>query len=147
MFFLKMKSDWICNSFNRTTPDFSHKDIQQYNELMCNRDLKVEFSSDNLIKFWVKAQCKFLHITIQALLKILPFATTYLCKTEFSSCISTETNWMHSLKCTFSYQVSQLTLCIFAQAIRLIHHIQFGMKDHFNFFFFFTYLLSPWSVI
>jgi hypothetical protein len=48
---------------------------------MCNRDLKLEFSSDNLSKFWVRIQCDFVDIAKQTLLKILPFATNYLCET------------------------------------------------------------------
>ncbi|MBN3301706.1 ZBED5 protein, partial [Amia calva] len=69
--------DWIPNPFNSTAPEFNNKDMEQYIELTCNRDLKLEFSSDNLIKFWAKVQCDFPDIATQALLKILPFATTY----------------------------------------------------------------------
>jgi hypothetical protein len=43
-----------CNAFNRTALDFSSKNMEKYSELICNRDLNLELSSDNLIKFSVK---------------------------------------------------------------------------------------------
>ncbi|MBN3303750.1 ZBED5 protein, partial [Amia calva] len=113
--------DWIRNPFNSSAPEFTNKEMQQYIELACYGHLQLDFSSDNLIKFWAKVQRDFPDIATQALLKILPFATTYLCETGFSSSVSTKNKIQEKLNAEpemyISCQLSHLISSVFARRL------------------------------
>ena len=60
-------------------------------ELRTNRALEMQFESKTLEEFWCSALDVFPTLGGKALHVLMPFATTYLCESGFSSLLSIKT--------------------------------------------------------
>ena len=60
-------------------------------ELYTNRFLKMQSESKNLEQYWCCAMNMFPRLCEKGLSMLIPFATTYLCKSGFSTLLSTTT--------------------------------------------------------
>ena len=100
--------DWVRNQFSCSTAAFTGKTTKEFIKLSSNGNLKLQFTSHLSSKFWPSLQKEYPTLAREALKKLLPFATTYLCKTRFSRCPqkqNTGTDWMLKQIFTFNYQL------------------------------------------
>ena len=67
--------------------EFELTSIEKKNliELSCDTSLKQKFQNVSLIQFWLDIKSEYNVLTNKALKVLLPFATSYLCKTDFSA--------------------------------------------------------------
>jgi len=81
------KYDWIRMPFAKTLK-YDHINWGAQEELIDIRSensLELEFHEKCLTEFWICRQKEYPAIAKEALLRLMPFATTYLCETAFSS--------------------------------------------------------------
>lgn len=81
------KYDWIRTPFAPTL-QYDHipwKVREELIEIRSDNTLEIEFNSKSISEFWLRRQEEYPTIANEALLNLIPFATTYLCETAFSS--------------------------------------------------------------
>ena len=89
--------DWVRNPFSCSTAPFTGKTMEEFIELSSDGNLKLQFTSHLSSKFWLSVQKEYPTLAREALKKLLPFATTYLCETGFSRYVSTKTKYRNRL--------------------------------------------------
>ena len=81
--------DWVKNPFNKSAIKAAHfVDLvaqEQLLELSMDRSLQLKHNKMDLGSFWITAQHDYPDISTRAFHVLLPFATTYLCESAFSS--------------------------------------------------------------
>ena len=84
-----LKYDWVRNPFNQSVLSnpikLKLKAQEQPAEICMNCTLQLKYNEMNINNFWLIAQQDYPEISQQAVHIILPFSTTYLCKSAFSS--------------------------------------------------------------
>ncbi|KAL4135395.1 hypothetical protein QTP88_007009 [Uroleucon formosanum] len=75
----------------------TNKEKESLIELLCEESLKMEFTKLELGEFWIKIKNKYPLLSKKTLLIVLPFTTTYLCKTGFSSMIKVKNKFLYKL--------------------------------------------------
>ena len=88
---------WVRNPFSCSTAPFTGKTMEKFIELSSDCNLKLQFTSHILSKFWLSLQKEYPTLAREALKKLLPFATTHLCETGFSRYVSTKTKYRNRL--------------------------------------------------
>jgi hypothetical protein len=89
---------------------------ENYVDNMSNTSLKVQFPRKLYREFWVGIGQEFLHLSRKAMSILLPFTTSYLCKSGFSVVAAIKTkyhsvmNLENDLEVTISKQQSQYKL-------------------------------------
>jgi len=81
---------WIVNPFINFLENVKYipPSLQEkFSELTEDSSLSIEFKTTDLTSFWIKARQEFPVIADMALKVLLPFASTYLCETSFSSLV------------------------------------------------------------
>ncbi|KAK2702820.1 hypothetical protein QYM36_018585 [Artemia franciscana] len=79
---------WIQKPFWIGLSDIDHlplKAQEEFAELSCDSNLKLQFRKKPLIEFWIGTRTEIPKITDMALNVLLPFNTTYLCEVLFSA--------------------------------------------------------------
>ena len=89
--------DWVRNPFSCSTAPFTGKIMEEFIELSSDGNLKLQFTSHLSSKFWLSVQKEYPTLAREALKKLLPFATIYLCETGFSRYVSTKTKYRNRL--------------------------------------------------
>ena len=82
------KDAWIQNPFiDEKDDEFGLAIIEkeQLTELSCDTALKQRFQNVSLVQFWLNLNSEYNALSSKALKVLLPFATSYLCKTGFSA--------------------------------------------------------------
>ena len=82
------KHNWIRNPFvdnANASQGFTSLEAEQFIDLSSDLTLKSLYNLNLLISFWVKARSEFPLVGCKALRVLVPFATSYLCKTGFSA--------------------------------------------------------------
>ena len=90
---LETSEEWIINpySFNLDYMLDDEKLKDDLIELCTNRFLKMQFESKTLEQYWCCAMNMFPRLCEKALSMLIPFATTYLCESGFSTLLSIKT--------------------------------------------------------
>lgn len=85
---------WVLNPFDENIVAVAKLPVETYNqliELSADKTLQLEFSSQDLNKFWLARRNEYRSLVTVALKILIPFATSYLCEKEFSSMV--EKRW------------------------------------------------------
>ena len=96
--------------------------LEDFIELSSDGNLKLQFASHLSSKFWLSVQKEYPTLAREALKKLLPFATTYLCETGSSRYVSTKTKYGNRLDAEADMYIQLLgqTLNIFLLLCKLI---------------------------
>lgn len=88
--------DWSRNSFApaATANGLTGKAEEQLLDLSCDRTLKVRFLQVNLANFWPSISHEYPKLTAEAMQILLPFPTTCLSESSFSSLTAMKTKYM-----------------------------------------------------
>ena len=89
---LKNKS-WICNLFLAELECISDDDLakDELIELKATEPITMSFNSKSIGDFWISLGQAYPLLVKQAMAAIIPFTTTYLCKSGFSSLFAIKT--------------------------------------------------------
>ncbi|GFR06972.1 protein FAM200A [Trichonephila clavata] len=83
--------DWIRNPFAtnaiNSTEALPLQIPEEFTDLNNDMTLKLYFSEVPLDVFWIYVKKEYPHISYKAILTLLPFSTTYLCKQSFSTLV------------------------------------------------------------
>lgn len=81
------KYDWIRTPFAKSLKYDHIKWVLQEEliDIRSDNSIEFEFNEKSITEFWIRRQQEYPSISKEALLKLMPFATTYLCETAFSS--------------------------------------------------------------
>ena len=71
--------------------------MEKFIQLSSNGNLKLQFTNQPPRKFWINVQNLYPTLAREALKKLLPFATAYLCETEFSHYVLSKTKYTSRL--------------------------------------------------
>ena len=116
--------DWFCNPFNCSTAPFTGKIMEEFIKFSSNGNAKLQFTSHDPSNSWLNVQNENPVLPSKALKKLLPVATTYLCKTGLYRYglqkHNTGADWTLKRICTFSYQLLHQTLNISPLLCKLI---------------------------
>ena len=78
--------EWIRNPFgDNPRMGLSTSDQEQLIDLSCDGSLKLVFDKEHLDTFWLQVKSEYPSLSSKAIDILLPFATSYLCETGFSS--------------------------------------------------------------
>jgi len=97
---VKYKNElWIKIPFivNTRPPAMSVREYETFIELTSDSSLQEKFKSMKLAEFWCGSKDDYSQLSHTAVLALLPFATTYMCETGFSTYISTKTKYRNRL--------------------------------------------------
>ncbi|XP_026819637.1 zinc finger BED domain-containing protein 5-like [Rhopalosiphum maidis] len=97
---VKYKNElWIKNPFivNTRPPAMSAKEYETFIEFTSDSSLQEKFKSMPLAEFWCSSKDEYPQLSQKAVLALLPFATTYMCETGFSTYVSTKTKYRNRL--------------------------------------------------
>jgi hypothetical protein len=78
------KYKWITDPYDAGSPqnyEFSPEE-ENYTDIISDTSLKVQFPRKSYMEFWVGIRCKFPHLSRKTFNTLLPFTTSYLCKTR-----------------------------------------------------------------
>ena len=106
--------DWILNSFVVAKTDLSGHEEEELAELLSDRTLMISFNQKALASFWLSVLDEY-PLLLQKATKIsLPFVTTCMCETAFSTLTSMKTKYRSRLVAEFDLWVclSQIALKI-----------------------------------
>ena len=89
--------DWIRNPFDVEMSDSAGHELEGLAELSCDRTMKIQFREKSLSAFWLSVSTEYPLLSNKALNILLPFATTYLCETAFSTLTNMKTKYRSRL--------------------------------------------------
>jgi hypothetical protein len=84
----------IPNPFYETVVAAAELEVTIHNQLIklpADKILQVEFSSEEMDKFWSAQRIEYPEFITEALKTLIPFATSHLCEIEFSSMAAMKT--------------------------------------------------------
>ncbi|XP_054276637.1 zinc finger BED domain-containing protein 5-like [Macrosteles quadrilineatus] len=91
---------WIQNPFAEIemAPDnLTAPEKEQLFELNCDSELRQQFSRMMLVDFWVERRVDYGQVADKAVKFLLPFSTSYLCETAFSSLVYLKNKYRNRL--------------------------------------------------
>lgn len=94
------KYDWIRQPFYMKVEELQHFDLkmqEELAELTTDGDLKMLFDKENLNNFWLLIRNEYPLLSAAALRILIPFATTYLCESGFSTLIYIKNKYRNSI--------------------------------------------------
>ncbi|CAG5057653.1 unnamed protein product [Parnassius apollo] len=99
---------WIINPFtcDPNTVKMNLKEKEQLIDLMSDENLRSIFKTTDLSKFWIMTEKEYPLSFKTSLLKLLPFASTYLCETAFSTLTAIKTKYRSRLNVEPDLRVS-----------------------------------------
>jgi hypothetical protein len=115
----KLKNDqWIRNPFTLNLDWMDDADMQKDDliDLQSKALLKQGLSNQNLDEFWCSQIAAYPVLAKKALSALIPFATTYLCESGFSTLVSVKTNAInrldaaHDMRLALSKTVSRISV-------------------------------------
>jgi hypothetical protein len=95
--FLNDNFDWIRNPFDIEMTNLTGREQEELVELSCDRSLQIQFKQKSLPSFWLSVASGYPLLSHQAMNILLPFATTYLCETAFSTLTTMKTKYRSKL--------------------------------------------------
>ncbi|XP_072380918.1 zinc finger BED domain-containing protein 5-like [Diabrotica undecimpunctata] len=133
---------WIINPFtcDLNTVKMNLKEKEQLIDLLSDESLRSIFKTTDLSKFWIMMEKEYPLLYNTSLLKLLPFASTYLCKTAFStftaiktkysSRLNVETDLRVSLSNNISPRINILTASVEAQCSHYFVNLRMTCLSH-----------------
>ena len=97
--FTQSDHDWIINTFTFSSSlpaDFSGDEERLFIDLKCNRDLKDQFSQQELIIFWINRRAQYL--TLSYVFNDFFNYLSYTCERTFSSLLYIKNKYRNSSK-------------------------------------------------
>ena len=105
---LEISEEWIINPYsfnlNHISDDESLKD--ELIEFCMDRFLKMQFESKTLEEYWCCSMNIFIKLSEKALSTLIPFATTYLCESGFSTLLSIKTKSRNRLNAQANMRIA-----------------------------------------
>lgn len=92
---------WIQKPFWIGLSEIDHlplKAQEEFAELSCDSNLKLQFQKKPLTEFWIGTRTEFPTIADMALNVLLPFNTTYLCEVTFSALTHIKSQYRSAIK-------------------------------------------------
>ena len=84
----------------RIKEDILSEELQEeFLEMKCNSTAKDDFEAMSLNSFWAKYLHIYKNVGSVAIRTLLPFSSTYLCKSGFSALVSMKTKFRNKLEC------------------------------------------------
>ena len=105
------KMSWIRNPFLETEHELPSLEEDQLAEVSCDSSLKTLYhNSTSLIDFWIHARPLYPAISRKAILRLMPFTTTYLCECTFSALTQIKTKYRNraNVECDLRLRVTTL---------------------------------------
>ena len=72
---------------------------EEFLEMKCNFTAKDDFETMSLNDFWAKYLPVYKNVGSVAIRTLLPFSSTYLCESGFSTLVSMKTKFRNKLEC------------------------------------------------
>ena len=94
------KLDWIQNPFavqQQSTEHLPLKFQEELAELSSDSKLLLEFCGKKLHSFWLSVRTEYPSLSDSAVTALLPFVSTYLCESAFSTLTAIKTKYRSSL--------------------------------------------------
>lgn len=105
---LESSKEWIMNPYafdlNKMSDDVELK--EDLIELRSNRALEMQFESKTSEEYWCSAMVSFQGLCETALAVLIPFATTWLCESGFSTLLSIKTKSRNRLNAQADMRVA-----------------------------------------
>lgn len=79
---------WICNPFSIEMEEINFLNLkaqEEFAELTSDTTLRLRFSQVPVHEFWIEIKSEYPLLSEMAMNKLLPFCTTYLCESAFST--------------------------------------------------------------
>ena len=94
-------ADWKMtrNPFRINEDILSDNLQEQFLEIKCNSTAKDDFEAISLNDFWAKYLLVYKNVGSVAIRTLLPFSSTYLCESGFSTLVSVKTKSRNKLEC------------------------------------------------
>ena len=95
------KLDWIQKPFIVSSQSIEHLSLnaqEEFAELSSDSKLKLDFAVQKLTTFWLGLKVEYPVLADLAIRVLLPFVSTYLCETAFSTLTSIKTKHRASIK-------------------------------------------------
>ena len=108
--------DWVRDPFapGVTCSGLTSKAEDELVDLSCDRTLKARFQQVSHVDFWPSLSREYPELTAQAMQVLLPFPTTYLCESSFSTLTAMKTKYRARL-----HVESDLRVCLSSITPRL----------------------------
>lgn len=90
---------WVLNPFNENIAA-AKLPVETHNQLIeisTNNILKLQFTFEDLDKFWLVRRSEYRNLVTEALKILISFATSYLCEKGFSSMVALKTKYRNRL--------------------------------------------------
>jgi len=105
---IRLNNLWVINPFIKSEKNkLSSLTEEKLIELYSDKGLEQIFHSNkNISKFWIKTQSEYPALTEEALKKLIPFSTTYLCEAGFSTMTTIKTKSRNRLDISPTMRIS-----------------------------------------
>ena len=92
--------DWVRDPFSpaATTSGLTGKAEEELMDLSCDRTLKAQFQQLSHADFWPSLSHEYPELTAEVMRILLPFPTTYLCESSFSTLTAMMTKYRARLQ-------------------------------------------------
>lgn len=110
---------WIRNPFSYELPNPSNQQAEELIDLRCSYDAKNDHRTLDIIAFWIRRKALAPNLFAAAEKYLLPFATTYLCESAFSSMKAVKTSGRSRLDAEHDMRVNINNLAIDMAKVRI----------------------------
>lgn len=100
------QNSWVVNPFQKAiSTEISTKAYEELIDLSENSSLKLQFSRNNVIQFWLSSQQIFPILSTEAIKILLPFSSSYMCEVGFSAMVGIKNKHQNKLKLSNSLRL------------------------------------------
>ncbi|XP_050535830.1 zinc finger BED domain-containing protein 5-like [Daktulosphaira vitifoliae] len=112
------KKNWVVNPFqDATLTGISTKAEEELIDLSEDASLKLKYSRNHLIEFWLSAQQTYPTLSTEALKVLLPFSSSYLCEVGFSAMVGIKNKLRNKLQLSHSLRLKITTIDVDVGAV------------------------------
>ena len=99
---------WIENPFTISIENLNFNAVleNQIIELSCDKTYEMKLKNENIVVFWCAVYKEYPELSLNAIKKLLPFPTTYLCEKGFSIMANIKTKKRNRLDVTHDMRIS-----------------------------------------
>ncbi|GFW01039.1 SCAN domain-containing protein 3 [Trichonephila clavipes] len=98
--------EWVRDPFQNTPEGFSTTEEESFIDFTSSGEIKRQFCNKTLFQFWAEVDDEFSEQKTKAFRILLPFSTSYLCKTGFSAVAALKTKYRSQLNIEKELRVS-----------------------------------------
>lgn len=98
--------EWIRDPFQNTPEGLTTAEEEIFIDFTASGEIKRQFSNKSLFEFWAGVDDEFSTLKARALRILLPFSTSYLCETGFSTVAALKTKYRSQLNVEKELRVS-----------------------------------------